>query len=497
MKKILSLVLALALLLPCTALAVQSDFEIVEGVLTEYTGPGGDVVIPDGVASIGNYAFYDCDSLTGVTIPNSVTSIGNYAFFDCDSLTGVTIPDSVTTIGRWAFPGCASLVGISVAAGNPAYTSRDGVLFDKGQTTLVAYPGGRVGAYTIPAGVTSIEQEAFQDCDSLTDVTIPDSVISIGNSAFWHCNSLTSISVDTNNPVYASRDGVLFNKAQAKLIVCPEGRTGTYTVPENVTSIGNYAFWNCDSLTDITIPGSVTSIGEFAFERCDGLTSVICEAGMREISEGVFRTCPSLREVTIPSTVTILQGTLFSDEDLSRVVLNVAAGSLAEAYAKAHGIAYVANQPYIQPESESETVMAYPSTQMVNVSGTPVEFQMYALKDGDGNLTNYIKLRDLLYVLGNRGNVTWDGVITLNIWESYVQNGSELTTPFRGERLCVHQTTYILVRYDRHREAEHLDAITLTDDAGGGYTYFKLRDLGEILSLAVTWDAENGISINY
>ncbi|MCX6653107.1 MAG: leucine-rich repeat domain-containing protein [Methanomassiliicoccales archaeon] len=151
------------------------------------------VTIPNSVTSIGDWAFYNCTSLTSVTIPNSVTSIGDGAFAVCTSLTSVTIPSSVTSIGSMTFSVCTSLTSIDVNTGNANYASIDGVLHNKAITTLIQYPGGRVGAFTIRSSVTSIGGWAFNSCTSLTSVTIPRSVTSIGEYAFSSCTSLTSI----------------------------------------------------------------------------------------------------------------------------------------------------------------------------------------------------------------------------------------------------------------------------------------------------------------
>ena len=151
------------------------------------------MTIPRSVVSIGYDAFGWCESLTSVTILDGVRSIGNSAFTDCKSLTSVTIPNSVTSIGRGAFSSCASLTGIWAAEGNSHYVSdASGVLFNKDKTTLVQCPGA-FAVYTIPGSVTSIGDDAFSGCASLTSVTIPDSVTSIGNYAFSCCGSLTDV----------------------------------------------------------------------------------------------------------------------------------------------------------------------------------------------------------------------------------------------------------------------------------------------------------------
>ena len=247
------------------------------------------VTIGTNVTSIPNEAFSGCKSLTSVTIPNNVTDIGMQAFSFCGSLTNVSIPNSVTNIGEQAFFYCFSLAAITADALNPDYSSADGVLFDKSQTTLIQFPEGKTGSYTIPGSVTNIGNWAFLGCNSLTNVTIPNSVTSIGGAAFNWCTNLTLISVDGLNSTYSSVDGVLFNKTQTTLLQYPAGIAATsYTIPDSVTSIGKGAFESSTRLTSVTIPDGVTRIGDGAFEGCTSLVGVYFSGNAPSLGLYVF-----------------------------------------------------------------------------------------------------------------------------------------------------------------------------------------------------------------
>ena len=178
-----------------------------------------DLTIPEGVTSIGNYAFGGCTSLTSIDIPDSVTSIGDWAFAWCKKLASIKIPDSVTSIGIGAFADCDGLVSIIVSEGNPVYHSAGNCLIETATGTLIA--GCSNSIIPTDGSVTSIGGYAFSGCDNLTSVTIPNSVTSIGDSAFEDCYGLTSI-----------------------------------TIPDSVTSIGERAFYRCDSLTSVYYTGA-------------------------------------------------------------------------------------------------------------------------------------------------------------------------------------------------------------------------------------------------
>ena len=257
------------------------------------------ITIPESVTSIEDWAFYNCTSLASITIPESVTSIGDYAFDECTSLTSITIPDSVISIGDWAFDGCTSLTSITIpesvtSIGDYAFFSCSGL-----------------ASITIPDSVTSIGGSAFDGCTSLTSITIPDSVTNIGEGAFGWCTSLTEIIVDSNNKLYISKNGILFDK-NLEIIVCyPGGKIGSFTIPDSVTSVGDYAFNGCTGLTSVTIPDSVTSIRSSAFWGCTGLTSITIPDSVTSIRFGTFFDCTGLTSVTIPDSVTSIGDSAF------------------------------------------------------------------------------------------------------------------------------------------------------------------------------------------
>jgi len=242
------------------------------------------LTIPSNVNTIGNYAFEYCESLTSVTIGNGVSTIGISAFYSCNNLTSVTMGNSVSTIGAYAFSSCVSLLNLTLpnsvsAIGNYAFAS------------CVS-----LSRVVIPNSVVTIGDFAFSSCNSLTSVIIGNSVIRM-NKAFAGCNSLIAIVVDINNPAFSSLNGILFDKNLSTLVTFPAGVAGSYTIPNGVTAIGNYAFESCPRLASVMIPSSVTSIGTNAFASCVSLTRVTIPNSVSFIANYAFSGCTSLTAV--------------------------------------------------------------------------------------------------------------------------------------------------------------------------------------------------------
>ncbi len=303
------------------------------------------VIIEDGVKSIGNYAFYKCTNLTSITIPNSVTSIGEWAFNGC-SMTSITIPNSVTSIGDYAFLSCSALTSVTIpnsvtSIGDNAFracSSLTSITIPNSVTSIgyQAFRGSGLTSITIPNSVTSIGTHAFSDCTSLTSITIPNRVTSIGQSAFSHCKSLTSVTIpnsvtsigydafgycDKLTSVHISDIAawckIAFGNGYANPLYCAHNLylNGTLVtdlvIPNSVTSIGEYAFWYCSSLTSVTIPNSVTSIGYGAFGDCSSLTSITIPNSVTSIGESAFGDCSKLTSVTIGNSVTSIGESAF------------------------------------------------------------------------------------------------------------------------------------------------------------------------------------------
>ena len=302
------------------------------------------VIIPNSVTIIEDWAFLGCCSLRSIDIPDSVTKIGVSAFSGCSSLMSIHMPDSVTSIGYNAFEGCISLKNIHIpdsvtSIGSNAFeecVSLKSIIIPDSVTRIEGwtfYYCKSLKSIIIPDSVTSIGDSAFSDCKSLININIPNGVTSIGDSAFSNCHSLTSVTIPSSviaigtNPfcgcpadlkneskAFIYEHNVLFNKDKTTLISY-RAKEANYVIPDSVTSIGECAFLECNSLTSIIIPDSVTSIGVCAFAQCNSLTSINIPDSVTTIANHAFYNCKSLKSIKIPDSVTSIGDCAFEECD--------------------------------------------------------------------------------------------------------------------------------------------------------------------------------------
>ena len=328
-----------------------SDFMIENSVLKKYKGSGGEVAVPEGVTSIGDFVFEHCENLTSVIIPEGVTSIGDFAFEHCENLTSVIIPEGVTSIGNAAFDSCKNLTSITIpegvtSIGNSAFEhckNLTSITILKGVTSIgwSAFSGcENLTSITIPKGVTRIESWAFEHCENLTSVIIPEGVTSIGNAAFDSCKNLTSVTIPEG---VTSIENSAFKGCE---------NLTSITIPDGVTSIGDFAFYSCENLTNIMVPKSVTNIGYRAFHGCKHLANAdgffiirgvlydyadsgenpVIPKGVTRIENRAFEYCENLTSITIPEGVTSIGDRAFSGcENLTSITIPEGVTSIGNA----------------------------------------------------------------------------------------------------------------------------------------------------------------------
>ncbi len=296
----------LLLLMPGNAVALQDgdfEYELVGdpavAAVTRYTGAGGAVSVPSTLggyptAIISHDAFNNMqgDLMTSVLLPSSVLSVENYAFANCDLLSAVSISSGVTFIGDQVFHNCHSLEYVNVKDSNTRYSSIDGVLYDKDQTTLIKCPAAKTGEVVVPNSVTSMVWRAFDHCWSLQHLTIGSGIASLDSYVLYECKALETLTFVPGGHLGSIGAQAFARCASLQAVELPEGlRTigdsafidcvSLYIleISEGVEIIGRSAFQGCVSLTNVSIPASVTSIASDAFYRCTNLAAL-------EVSEG-------------------------------------------------------------------------------------------------------------------------------------------------------------------------------------------------------------------
>lgn len=282
-----------------------------------------DLVIPDGIININQYAFYNCKSITSLFISNSVELVNSSAFYNCYMLTSVTIGTNVKSIDSYAFGSCPRLVMIcnlssllieigtdgngyiasnaldvftSIEDDKYSYALIDDLIFYENESNvyLIGYAGTKT-EITLPEEFNGkqyiIKDYAFYNCKELTNVTISDGVTQIGDYAFYQCSSLISIDIP-NSVEYLGKSAFAWCSSLENI-----------TIGTGINIINNGAFYGCSSLTNVNIPIGVEEIGESAFEQCSSLENIIIPDGMLVINDSAFYNCYSLTSIIIPNSV--------------------------------------------------------------------------------------------------------------------------------------------------------------------------------------------------
>lgn len=295
-----------------------------------------NLILCDGINTIGASVFDRCTGLTELIIPNSITTIETTAFSYCTGLTKINIPASLVSIGSKPFVNCSNLEEITVDSNNQHYSSLDGVLFNKDYTELIQFPAGRTeGVCVIPDTVTTISNYAFQDCQNLTSITIPENVETFGSYAFSGCTMLTEINWNVKSIADFTNSNTTFDaaglngsgikvtfgdnveKIPAYLFYVSTSylelpKISSVEFGKGVKSIGTYAFGYNEYLTELVIPDNVTTINSYAFYQCKKIATLKLGSGLKSIGSNAFSYCNGIKELEIPEGITNIDGWVFS-----------------------------------------------------------------------------------------------------------------------------------------------------------------------------------------
>lgn len=274
---------------------------------------------------IGERAFENCASLQLIELSKQMTEIYAGVFNSCKALESIDLPEELNVMGESCFADCAKLSGIKI----PSKVSKIDDMVFNGCLELKDV--------VLPESLVKIGKSAFKDCKSLVTINIPAKVNSIGAGAFRGCTALECISVDERSRSFKSVDGILFNKNKSILVSYPAMKADrSYTIPDSVTKISDWAFAENKNLVNVVVPDSVQEVGEGAFHMCSELESIVLPDSVTSIDDAAFRGCAKLKLVTIPDSVKDFGWGIFSGCNELRVICSD--NSPAASYCNGKGI---------------------------------------------------------------------------------------------------------------------------------------------------------------
>lgn len=274
--------------------------------------------LPQSLITIGNEMFADCINLVSITLPDSLVSLAGSAFNNCTSLPEISIPVGVSSgLGFTTFcSGCKKLTKLIVAEGNTAYSSLDGVLYNKDNTIILRYPcGNPASLFSFPNTIAEVGVGAFEGCTYLASITMTENLRIVKNAAFKGCTALTSINISS---MVTEVGGYAFENCS---------RLNSVTLPMFIPEIGYNTFKNCSSLNNVVIPSSVREIRSEAFSGCTSLITIVLGADIKGLGDKVFAGCSGLKSITLAQATPLNVSSIFEGVDMNTCVLRVPVGS--------------------------------------------------------------------------------------------------------------------------------------------------------------------------